>query len=41
MMSIWHLLWIVPVAASVGALMMAVVIGGDIGGGCNDDFTAD
>jgi hypothetical protein len=33
MMSVWHLLWVVPVAASVGALMMAVVIGGDIGGG--------
>lgn len=37
MMSVWHLCWIVPVAASVGALLMAVVIGG----GCNDDFTAD
>lgn len=40
MMSIWHLLWIVPVAASVGALLMAVVIGGDIGG-YDDDFTTD
>lgn len=40
MMNIWHLLWIAPVAASVGALMMAVVIGGDIGG-YDDDFTDD
>ena len=28
-MSVWHLCWIVPLAASVGALMMAVVIGGE------------
>ena len=28
MMSVWHLVWIVPVAASVGALLMAVFQGG-------------
>ena len=25
MMSVWHLLWIVPLAASMGALVMAIV----------------
>lgn len=29
MMSVWHLVWIVPVAASMGALVMAVIAGGD------------
>lgn len=29
MMSVWHLCWVVPVAASVGALVMAIVAGGD------------
>lgn len=28
MMSVWHLCWIVPVAVSFGAALMAVVIGG-------------
>lgn len=29
MMSVWHLVWIVPVAASMGALVMALIAGGD------------
>ena len=29
MISAWHLLWIVPVAASLGVLVMSVLIGGD------------
>ena len=41
MMNVWHLLWIIPVAASVGALVMAVIAGGDRRGGNYDDFTAD
>lgn len=28
MMSVWHLAWIVPVAASFGAVAMAVLAGG-------------
>lgn len=27
-MSVWHLVWIVPVAASVGAVVMALIAGG-------------
>lgn len=29
MMSVWHLCWIVPLAASFGAAVVAVVIGGE------------
>ena len=28
MMNVWHLLWIVPLAASFGAVVMAVIVGG-------------
>lgn len=27
-MSVWHLCWIVPVAASFGAAVVAVIVGG-------------
>ena len=29
MMNVWHLLWIIPVAASLGAVALAVIVGGD------------
>lgn len=29
MMSAWHLLWIVPLAASFGAAVVAAIAGGD------------
>lgn len=29
MMSVLHLLWIIPVAASVGAVIMGVLVGGN------------
>lgn len=28
MMSVWHLLWIVPLAASVGAVILAIMVAG-------------
>ena len=28
MMNVWHLLWIIPVAASLGAVALAVIVGG-------------
>ena len=28
MISVWHLCWIIPAAASVGALVLAVLAGG-------------
>ena len=28
MMNVWHLLWIIPVAASFGAVVLAVIVGG-------------
>lgn len=33
-MSPWHLLWIVPLAASAGAFCMAIMAGGD----CDPDW---
>lgn len=41
MMSVWHLCWIVPLAASFGAAVVAVVIGDGTGGENHDDFTVD
>ena len=29
MINAWHLLWIVPLSASFGAVMMAIFAGGD------------
>ena len=29
MMSVWHLRWVAPVAASMDALVMALIAGGD------------
>ena len=29
MINAWHLLWIVPLAASAGAFVMAIISGGD------------
>lgn len=34
MISAWHLLWIVPLSASVGAFLMAILRGGD----CDPDW---
>ena len=34
MISSWHLLWIVPVAACAGAFVMAIFAGGD----CDPDW---
>ena len=28
MMNVWHLLWIIPVAASFAAVAVAVIVGG-------------
>lgn len=38
MISAWHLLWIVPLSAGIGAFVLAIFAGGDCDPDWYDDF---